>query len=383
MTRQARRIVAALVLGGVVLGAGWGLWIIRPVLAPFLMAVVLAYLLAPLVNAVAHLGLSRGWAILVVYAGLAALGVFAVIKLLPEALTELRRLIESIPSYSARARGMADGLQRWVRELGLPPELRQSLDRSITHVEVRSVSSLQRLLDIRTLETVAELLLSLLTAPFLAFYLLKDLDHFKERFVVSLPSRYRQDIVQLLRGLDRVISGFVRGQILLGLSVGFLAMLVALLLGLRFAVLLGIWAGLTEFVPYVGPVLGAIPAVLAGLTVSPWKAAQVALGFLVIQQVENAVLSPKIMGESVGLHPILVLFVVLTGGYLGGPLGLIFALPVAGLIRVLWTFLIARLTAVTPDGVLAAPALRPEPEPLGRADGDVRYGPAALEEQEE
>ncbi|MFZ5826285.1 MAG: AI-2E family transporter [Bacillota bacterium] len=361
MTRKGRRTVAALVLGGLVLAAGWGLWVIRPVLAPFLLAIAIAYLLAPLVNGLARLGLSRGWAILLVYALLGAVGALAVIKLLPATVAEVRRLTETIPLYSERARGLTDGLQRWVREMGFPPELRDSLDRAITQIEVGSVAALQGLLDIRTLEAAASFVLSLLLAPFLAFYLLKDLDRFKERFLLSLPRKYRQEIIHLLRGLDRVLSGFVRGQILLAVAVGMLAALATWLLGLRFAVLLGIWAGLTEFIPYVGPVLGAGPAVLAGLSISPWKALQVGIAFAIIQQLENAVLSPKILGESIGLHPIVVLFAVLTGGYLAGGWGLILALPVAGLIRVLWCFVIARLTEAPAAAIVAAPAARPEP----------------------
>lgn len=353
--------MAALVLGGLVLAAGWALWTIRPVLAPFLLAIAIAYLLAPMVNTLTRMGMGRGIAILAVYALLGGLTVVAVVKLLPQTVAEVHRLTESIPLYSQRARDVTDGLQQRVREMGLPPELRASIDGSITQVEVRSVAALQHLLDVRTLSAAAEFLVSLLMAPFLAFYLLKDLDRFKERFVLALPRRYRQEILQLLRGLDRVLSGFVRGQILLGLLVGLLAAAAASLLGLRFALLLGIWAGLTEFIPYVGPVLGAVPAVLTGLAISPWKALQVAIAFAIIQQLENAVLSPKIMGESVGLHPIGVLFVVLTGGYLAGGWGLILALPVAGLLRVLWAFLIARLTEAPPGALVVAPSRRPEP----------------------
>ncbi len=354
--------MAALVLSGLVLALAWGLWTIRPVLAPFLLAVVLAYLLAPLVNRLVGLGLSRTWAILAVYAALAAAGILVVVKLVPSAFAEVRRLTEAIPLYSARARELTDGLQRWARDAGLPPELRESLDRSITTIEVRSVAALRRLVDIQTLEAAAGFLVSLALAPFLAFYLLKDLDYFRERFVRALPRRWRQDIIQLLRELDRVISGFVRGQMLLGLSVGTLAALASSLLGLRYAVLLGIWAGLMEFIPYVGPVLGAVPAVFAGLAQSPWRGMQTALAFLIIQQLENAVLSPKIMSHSVGLHPIGVLLVVLAGGYLAAPWGLILAVPTAALVRVLWCFLVDRLTEVHPLTVLPLAVSPPQKE---------------------
>lgn len=345
-------------MGGLVLAAGWGLWIIRPILAPFLLAVIVAYLIAPLVNALAARGLSRGWAILAVYLALGVVGTLAVWKILPQALQETRKLAEAIPAYSLYARETVDRFQQQIRDMGMPPELRGVLDRSITDLEVRSVQTLGKLFDIGTLRQAAEVLVSLLLAPILAFYLLKDMEQFKERVVRALPRNRRHEILALLRSLDRVLSGFVRGQILLGFTVGGLAAAVTYLLGLRYTLLLGIWAGLTEFIPYVGPILGAIPAVLAGFSVSPLVGLEVAIAFAVIQQLENAVLSPKIMGESVGLHPLVVMLAILAGGYLLGTWGLLLALPIAGVVRVLWAFVVARLTEAP---MLAPAAARPEP----------------------
>jgi predicted PurR-regulated permease PerM len=363
MSSRGRRIVAALVIGGLVLAIGWGLWIIRPVLAPFFLAVAVAYLIAPLVNGLARLGLSRGWAILAVYSVLTVLGVLAVGKILPQAIAQTQVLAAAIPEYSMRARQLVDGLQQRVRDMGMPPELRAAVDRSITNFETRSVQALGRVLDIHTLRAAAGAVGSLLLAPFLSFYMLKDIERFKERFVLSLPRRYRNDILRLLRGLDGVLAGFVRGQMLLGLAVGAVAALATAWLGFKYWLLLGIWAGLTEFVPYVGPILGAVPAVLGAFSVSPLLALKTVVAFALIQQVENAVLSPRIMGDSVGLHPLVVMFSVLAGGYLLGGWGLILALPAVGVLRVLWCFLVARLTEV--DGrfalAVAAPAARPEP----------------------
>ncbi|HEY3368076.1 MAG TPA: AI-2E family transporter [Symbiobacteriaceae bacterium] len=360
MVGQARRWVAALVLGGLVLATGWGLWAIRPVLAPFLLAIGIAYIIAPLVNGLARRGMSRGWAIVTVYAMLAASLALVVVKVLPQVVEETRRLAEAIPAYSLMAREWVDSLQQRVREMGVHPGIRDVLNRLITDVEIGSVRALEQLLDVSTLRRAAGLLASLLLAPFLAFYLLKDMERFKERFVRSLPGRYRQELLALLRGLDRVLSGFVRGQILLALAVGLLASIATWLLGLRYTVLLGIWAGSTEFIPYIGPVLGAMPAVLAGLSVSPLTGLETTLAFLFIQQIENAILSPKIMGDSVGLHPLVVLFVVLAGGYVAGPWGLVLALPLTGLARVVWCFIVARLTEAPAGAATPAPALRPE-----------------------
>ncbi|HWI53131.1 MAG TPA: AI-2E family transporter [Symbiobacteriaceae bacterium] len=360
MIDRRRRIVAALVIGGLVLATGWGLWVIRPILAPFLLAVVVSYLIAPLVGFLAGRGLSRGWAIIAVYAVLALIGGWAIVKGLPQAIAQVQRLNEAIPAYSLRARLLVDDLQQRVRETGLHPELSAVLNRTISDLEVRAAHALGSLLNIQTLTKAAGFVASLLLAPFLSFYMLKDIERFKERFVLSLPRRYRQDFVCLLRGLDGVLAGFVRGQILLSLAVGTLAMLATALLGLRYSLLLGIWAGLTEFIPYVGPLLGAVPAVLAGFSYSPLLGLEVALAFALIQQLENAVLSPRIMGESVGLHPLAVMFAVLAGGYLLGGWGFIVALPLAGLVRVLWAFVVARLTDVDVRYRVAAPAARPE-----------------------
>lgn len=357
MTGKGRRLIAALVLGGLLLAAGGGLWAIRPVLAPFFLAVVVAYLIAPLVNSLTRWGFGRGWAILTVYGVLTLLVSLAVGKGLPAAIAEIRRLTESIPLYSAQARALGDGFQAQIRTMGLPPELRDMLDDAIINTEVRSMQVLERLLDVNNIVAMAGFLASLALAPFLAFYLLKDIDRFKERFVLSIPARYRQEILSLLRALDRVLAGFVRGQVLLAVVVGAMVAVATSLLGLRYALLLGIWAGMTEFIPYVGPVLGAIPSVIAGFTVSPVVALQTVVVFVIIQQVENAVLSPKILGESVGLHPLAVLLSVLAGGYLFGGWGMIFALPIVGVARVLLTFGIGRLTEVP---LLAAPAARPE-----------------------
>ncbi|HYF95926.1 MAG TPA: AI-2E family transporter [Symbiobacteriaceae bacterium] len=361
MTGRRRRVVAALVIGGLVLATGWGLWVIRPILAPFLLAIVVSYLIAPLVNLLSARGLNRGWAIIAVYAALVIIGGLSVFKGLPQAIVQMQRLNEAIPAYSLRARILVDDLQYRVQTTGLPPELSDVMGRQISDLEARSARALGSLLSIHTLSRAAGFVASLILAPFLSFYMLKDIERFKERFVLSLPRRYRHEILRLLRALDGVLAGFVRGQILLSLAVGSLAVLATALLGLRYSLLLGIWAGLTEFIPYVGPVLGAIPAVLTGFAVSPLLGFEVLLAFAIIQQLENAVLSPRIMGESVGLHPLAVMFAVLAGGYLLGGWGFIVGLPVAGLIRVLWSFLVAHLTDVQVDYVVAVPAARLEP----------------------
>lgn len=340
-----RRRVGWAVITVTVVGAAFILWWIRPVLIPFLLAVAVAYMVAPLVNRVVAWGVSRGWAILGVYAVLALLIGLGVWKLVPGAAAELYRLSEAIPAYSTTLRELVADLKWQVHQSGAPTGLKQALDTAIREVEARSTQMLTDLLAMGNLRRIAEGLISLIIAPFIAFYLLKDMDSYKRRLTRAIPKRYRQDVIVLLRGIDEVLAGFVRGQILLSIALGALATAAAYVLGLRYALLLGLFAGLMEMVPYVGPILGAIPAVLAGLSISPLTALQVVIAFAIIQQIENSILSPKLMGDRIGLHPLAVMLVLLGSGYLFGIWGLLLSLPVAGIARVIWEFGIAHVTA--------------------------------------
>lgn len=342
---RRRRWVGTALVFLAVLGSALLLWWVRPVLTPFFFAVAIAYIVAPLVNMLHQRGIGRGWAILGVYGVLGVVVATGIWKVVPGATAELNRLAEAIPTYAAQLREFVAELKWQMDHSGAPFGMKQALDTAIRDVEVRSTQALADLLAMGNLRRLAEILLSAAIAPVLAFYMLKDMEGFKRRMTHAIPKRYRQDVIVLMRSIDAVLAGFIRGQVLLAVIVGALAALVTYLLGLRYSLLLGLVAGLTELIPYVGPILGAIPAIVAGLTVSPLTAIQVALGFAIIQQLENAVLSPKVIGERIGLHPLAVLLVVLGGGYLFGPWGLILALPLAGIVRVVWEFTMQRVTA--------------------------------------
>lgn len=308
----------------------------RPVLLPFLLGGILAYLLAPLVEALAARGLGRSAAILLLYALLALALATALVLVIPAGLAELQRLALAAPEYATAARSFLAEMHGRYRRLPMPESLRQALDSFIAGMEGRAATWLEAGLD--GMFDAVGVLAALVIAPIVAFYLLRDLDLLKTRLHGALPHRLRPTLLRLLADIDRVLAGFVRGQLLVALLVGLLVALAMHLLGLRYATLLGLIAAAAELVPYVGPILGAVPAVWVGLLHSPWTALQAALIFLVIQQVESTILSPRIIGHAVGLHPLAVIFSVLAGGYLAGFWGLVLAVPVAGILRVVWRF---------------------------------------------
>lgn len=339
---QRRRWLLA-ALAAAALAAGAWLLTVRPIVIPLLLALAIAYLIAPAVGALEQRGLRRSSAILLVYLALAALGGTLVLRVLPSAYTELQRLGGAVPDYAAQVRSAVAAAQARAREPGVPRGLREGLENVLALAESRAHGLIESV--VANVLTYLEWGAYLVLAPLLAYYLLRDHARFKRGALRALPRVWRAPAVELLRGVDAVLAGFVRGQLLLAAAVGALAALAAYLLGLRFALLLGVWAALAELVPYVGPIAGAVPAVLVGLLDSPWRALQVVVAFLIIQQIENTILAPRVMGETVGLHPLAVVLVVLLGGTVAGIPGMVLAVPLAGMARVVWAFAYRRLAA--------------------------------------
>lgn len=327
--RHRRLLGAALLL----LVLGTGLWRIRAILPPFLLAGVLSYLLNPLVSLLVRRGFSRLSALVFIYIAVLLLGAVGVGLIVPVVLGELNRLTEFLPGYFAQLQAMSAAFQERYSQFQIPQAVRQSLDDAFVTVQgqmIGLVSSVaQSVLGIFTA------LFSLLLAPVLSFYLLKDLDMLRAGLRRFLPRRDRPGVLELLGEVDSVISGFVRGQLIVAAVVGLLVMGALALLRIRFAVILGIFAGITEIIPYFGPLIGAIPALAVAAVTSPVDALKVLAAIFVIQQLESQVLSPRIIGSHVGLHPLAVIFALLAGYELFGLLGMVAAVPVAGVLRVL------------------------------------------------
>jgi predicted PurR-regulated permease PerM len=180
------------------------------------------------------------------------------------------------------------------------------------------------------------MILDIVLALVISLYLLVDGPRIGKRSLAIIPSQHRVKALFLQDNTSRVLGGYLRGQLTLALIIGILAGVGTALLGLPYAVVLGVLAGLFELVPMFGPILSVVPAVLVALFMPFPTVVWVVLLFLVIQQVENNVLAPRISGHAVGLHPLGAMFALLVGFQLAGLLGGLFAVPLAG---VLWVLL--------------------------------------------
>ncbi|AEI43718.1 AI-2E family transporter [Paenibacillus mucilaginosus] len=169
---------------------------------------------------------------------------------------------------------------------------------------------------------------TLTLVPFILFYFLKDSTSFHTRVVRPFPDEYKSELSKMLLEMDFTISAYVKGQALVAAFVGVFIYLGYLLIGLDFAFILALFAMFTNVVPFLGPFIGAIPALFIALTVSPVMALKAALVTLVVQQIEGNVLQPKIMGDKLDIHPLTVILLVVAAGSISGFVGLLIAVPV-------------------------------------------------------
>jgi predicted PurR-regulated permease PerM len=347
-TRRNRLILwAALILLVVAM-----IWIARRVLLPYLLGLVLAYLLLPLVNwldrklpARLHTWrVARPLAIVATYLALFLIVGGILAFFVPLIVDQVKILTDHWPTLANQVQDWGTRGWGWYNE-NIPPDWRETIEVNLTGMIDEALAALRNGLvaTVATVFSTMSFILGLVVIPFWLFYILHDESQVKKGVLQALPRQMRADVACLARLIDDVLSAYIRGQLLLCLFVGSMATIAMLIIGVPFALVLGLLAGIFEALPYIGPILGAIPAVLVALLTEPVTALWVGLTFFAIQQLENLVLTPRIAGESVKLHPAMVMIVLVIGNEVAGLIGMLVAVPVTAVIRDVFKYLYLRL----------------------------------------
>jgi predicted PurR-regulated permease PerM len=321
------------------------LWLLSGILLPFVAGLAIAYLLNPLTDRLAKLGLNRMIAALLII-GVTVLAFIAIILLVaPLVAGQLASFIDSIPGYVTKLQAMITSQDwPWMQKLlgaGFNPE--KSLGGLVSQGMGWITAFLQSLWSGgRALVSLFSLIV---VTPVVAFYLIYDWHRMLRAVDSWIPLNQRETVHALAREIDNTISGYVRGQAAVCLVLGSFYAIALTLSGLNFGLLIGLISGLVTFIPYVGSMTGLVLSV--GVAVAQfwphYTSIIIVLGiFLVGQFLEGNVLSPKLVGESVGLHPVWVIFALLAFGYLFGFVGLLVAVPLAATIGVLVRFALRR-----------------------------------------
>lgn len=340
-------------------------------LGPFIIALVLAYLMIPIVDRLSRF-IPRVVSILLVYLtfALALWAFFAWVT--PLVIHQTGELIDDVPTYQAQFQEWTAEATEWYNNLPISDEVRQSIENGIRNSIGGIGDAVQgaALGLFRTVSRAMGFIVGLFIIPFWLFYVLKDKDRGIAAINNMFPRTWRNDIWRIFRIINGVLSSYIRGQLLLGLAVGVASTVGMLLVGAPFPVILGIISGVTEIVPVIGPILGAIPGViLAAFHPEGWvMVLKVLLVYVVVQQLENNLLVPKIQGDSVKLHPSVIMVALVVGSSVLGLIGLIIAVPVAAIMRDIYLYLYRRFTEdYTPRQAEASvPSRQDEESPPGK-----------------
>ncbi|MBK6333155.1 AI-2E family transporter [Thermomonas sp.] len=331
------------------LGALWIVWLLAPILSPFVFAALLGWLGDPLVDRLERAGRTRNTAVILVFSVMTTVLVLALLVLVPLLEQQVVTLVESLPRYRDWFVGTA--LPWFERRTGLEilswldPEHLFNLIRA--HWE-RAGGVAATVLGYVSRSGFALLawFANLVLLPVLTFFFLRDWDLLVERIGLLVPRDHQDTVRRLARESDAVLGGFLRGQTLVMLILGVLYAMGLWAVGLDLGILIGVIAGLLTFVPYLGPAAIVVFGGTAALVqFGDWQhLAGVAVVFTVGQVIESYWLTPKLVGDRIGLHPMAVIFAVMAGGSLFGFLGMLLALPVAAVANVLLRFAHERYT---------------------------------------
>ncbi|WP_425480221.1 AI-2E family transporter [Dyella monticola] len=354
------------------------IWLLAPVLMPFALAAMLAYLGDPLANRLERFGLGRTLAVSIVFVVLILVIAAALLLLVPLIARQIENLVENFPHYVEWSR---DHALPWLQaKLHLDPRAFDT-DRMVDQVKqhMGSIGSVIGTISRSSISVVAWLT-NLVLIPVVWFYLLRDWERLVAWIDRMLPRSIEPTVAHLARESDAVLGAFVRGQLLvmLVLAIYYGGALTAV--GISVGPLIGMVAGLLSFVPYLGFITGFAAAIIASLVQhGDWLHLLMVVGVFVIGQLlEGYVLVPRLVGEKIGLHPVAVIFSVLAGGYLFGFLGVLLALPAASVILVLLRYLAQRYKLSDlyteegePDSVIAEVDVSVREDRTGHVDVSV------------
>lgn len=307
----------------------WVVFIIRDVIAIIFASLIVASALSPTIDRMAKNGIPRVVTILATYLLLIAFIGGLVYFILPPAITQLRQLADQLPDYFNYFQNMITNL----RDFGVQNHLISG-----SQAGLNTVSDFLNNFTSNVFNTTKGFIsnfTAILTVFVLTLYLLLDENGIKNFFVALLPVKQKSQIVNIARKVGAGLGAWLRGQILLGIIIGILVYIGLSIIGVPYALTLALLAGVLEIIPIIGPILSAIPTILIALSISPTMALIVTAFYILVQELENKLLVPKVMQRTVGLHPVTIIIVLLIGAKLMGVLGILLAVPVTSVVYII------------------------------------------------
>ena len=319
------------------------------VILPGVLASIGYYLLRPIVGLFERWRIPRVWGIFLLYIILIGIITLLVVLVYPFLRDQFTNLAQEFPGYfMAFTQNIADffnnsRINEYLDKINLNYDamVNNFTTETVETVKNTAANIAQGVASGITgfVSTLTGIVLSLVTVPFILFYLLKDGEKLPSFILKVCPPRIRKEVHAIFHDMDKQISSYIQGQILVSMCIGAMVTIGFLIIGMKYALLLGFLAMITSVVPYLGPVIAITPAVIIALVTSPFMLFKLAIVWTVVQLIEGKFISPQIMGKSLSIHPITIIFVLLTAGSLFGVPGVILGIPGYAILKVLVTHL--------------------------------------------
>lgn len=309
---------------------------VRTITLSILVAAMLAYFLNPMVKSVRKkLKISDTLAILTVFLIVILIFLILGFTVFPKTISDIKNLIIKFPEYYKQTlESINDFFNQYelFKEINLDNEL---IIDNISKIYKKQTANAVNLL-VNSAKNVMSFVFSLVLTPIFAFYFLRDKDKIKEKFKAMIPEARKERLIRLFSNIHNDMTKYIIGKIKMAIFVGFATFIMLLALGVEFSFVIGIITCVADIVPYVGPLMGLIPAFVFAFIDSPIKALWIFVLYILIQWVENNIVGPKILSKETGFHPIVVLFLLILGAALFGFLGMILSVPIALVIKTVY-----------------------------------------------
>lgn len=307
------------------------------IMLPVVISALLYYLLKPIVDLLEKAGASRIVAITLVFIVLSGLLIWGVAVAVPSLVDQILTFADNLPSYLKEGEKQVNLLLKNNQFNAIRPQLENMVNnfssKAADYAETFSKSAVNWVGNVASL--VTRVAVAIMISPFILFYLLRDSGKFKERFIEYLPTKIRQPSLRVLSNINAQLSSYVQGQVTVAIVVAILFSIMFSVIQLRYATTLAIIAGILNMVPYLGSFLAMIPAFILAMVAGPIMVVKVAVVFMIEQTIEGRFVTPLVIGSKLNIHPITILFVLLTAGSMFGVWGVFLAIPIYASVKVI------------------------------------------------
>jgi len=301
----------------------------------FSFALMLAYFFDPLYKFLLNKKAPKVLAIIIVFGIIITLLILAIFFLIPSVINQLNILYKEIPNFIENYQNLILSIKPQLSKFINPADVEILLKENLSELQ-RSVLGFSQSIVIYLSNIVSSITFGIVIVPLILFYLMRDMVKFKENLYIFVSKKNKKEFKEVLEEIDHIVSGFIRGRIIVCFIVGTLIGIGLYFLNLEFALIIGIVSGIFNFIPYLGPIVGVVLTLIFAIGSPWWTLLMIVVLFVLVNQIEAVFLNPKILGQGLGLHPLTVVLSMLICGQLLGILGVLVAVPLTAILKVLF-----------------------------------------------